>query len=164
MPPGLASTTLADALFARAVGSTVHEHLSQLAAANVPAEAVAAEARAVIAGFEGSKLAKRLAALEVIGREVPIVLEDATGLWKGSIDLLGREADGTLVVIDYKTDAELEGAAARHEPQLAVYVNAVRRAVPGSRVRAELWMLRHGVAIPIELRRNLSRRPPSLFP
>jgi len=139
-----------DAELARAVGVAVHAHFARISERDTPPEAVAAEVRAILARFEGSPLSKRLASLEEICREIPILYQDPGGtLWRGSIDLLGREPDGTLVVIDYKTDAELEGAAARREPQLAVYVDAVSKAVPGSRVRAELWMLRHGQAISV---------------
>ena len=52
--------------------------------------------------------------------------------------------DGTLVVADFKTDASDDGAVDRHRGQLSVYVDAVRAAMPGARVRAELWMLRSG--------------------
>jgi ATP-dependent helicase/nuclease subunit A len=138
-----------EAELARAVGSAVHLELAKLAP-RAMTESVAAETRAVLARFESSALSKRLAGLEVIGREITIVHTDASGaLWRGSIDLLAREPDGTLIVIDYKTDAELSGAAVRHTDQLSVYVEAVRRAIPG-RSRAELWMLRHGEIVPID--------------
>jgi hypothetical protein len=115
-------------------------------------EKVAAEVRSILDRFESSPLAKRLASLEVIGCEIPLLHADEDGtLWRGSIDLLARDAEGTLVVIDYKTDAELDGAALRHTEQLSVYARAVRRATPAGACRAELWMLRHGEIVPIEL-------------
>lgn len=77
--------------------------------------------------------------------------EEDGALWRGAIDLLYREADGTLVVADYKTDARLEGAVDRHRAQLRVYAAAVRHGRRGPRVRAELWMLRHGAVLPVDV-------------
>ncbi|HJQ97682.1 MAG TPA: UvrD-helicase domain-containing protein, partial [Candidatus Polarisedimenticolaceae bacterium] len=145
----IATSSTIDADLARAVGSAVHLELAGLAPRAVP-EAVAAEARAILARFAASPLSKRLAALEVIGREIPILHRDEGGvLWRGSLDLLAREPDGTLVVIDYKTDAELEGAKLRHRDQLSIYVEALRGAMPSSSCRAELWMLRHDEIVPL---------------
>ena len=47
--------------------------------------------------------------------------------WRGAIDLLYRDRDGTVVVADFKTDASDDGAIERHGEQLRVYVRAVRR-------------------------------------
>jgi ATP-dependent helicase/nuclease subunit A len=147
----VAATSPLEAELARAVGSAVHLELAKLAPRTMP-ENVAAEAGAILARFQASPLAKRLAALEVIGREIALVHTGGAGaVWRGSIDLLAREPDGTLVVIDYKTDAQLAEAATRHADQLAIYVGAVRGAIPSSRCRAELWMVRHGEIVPIEI-------------
>jgi ATP-dependent helicase/nuclease subunit A len=140
-----AGTSPVDADLARAVGIAVHEHLAGMVIPSRRAEAVGAMATEIIERFEGSPLASRLASMEVLGREIPILLHDAAGsLWRGSIDLLARDPDGTLVVVDYKTDAEAEGAIERHRAQLSVYAESVHKSVPGCRVRAEVWMLRHG--------------------
>jgi len=139
-----------DPELARAVGSAVHLELAALAP-RAMAENVAAETRALLERFAASPLSKRLAALEILGREIPILhRDDAGALWRGSIDLLAREPDGTLVVIDYKTDAELEDAALRHREQLAIYVGALRGAIPASVCRAELWMLRHDHVVSLD--------------
>jgi ATP-dependent helicase/nuclease subunit A len=97
-----------------------------------------------MAAFEASPLAARLASLDVLGREVPLLLDEGDTRWRGVIDLIYREADGTVVVADYKTDTSAAGAVQRHATQLSVYVRALQRAMPGTRIRAELWMLRTG--------------------
>jgi ATP-dependent helicase/nuclease subunit A len=134
---------------ARAIGIAVHRRLAMfdgdLAALT---RDLAPESAAILRLFATSPLAARLAALDVLGREVPLLFEENLRTrWSGTIDLLYREPDGTIVVADYKTDAALEGALERHREQLRVYAEGVRRAIPGARVRAELWMLRHGAVI-----------------
>jgi ATP-dependent helicase/nuclease subunit A len=127
---------------ARAAGRIVHARLAGMK--TLDAEEGREEAESVLRLFEGSPLAARLATLDVLGREVPMLLGEDGLLWHGSIDLLYRDRDGTIVVADYKTDASDDGAIARHGGQLGVYARAVRRALPHARVRAELWMLRTG--------------------
>jgi ATP-dependent helicase/nuclease subunit A len=113
----------------------------------------AAEAAAIVEAFLAGPLPRRLAGLEVLGREVPILFRDAEGAtWTGACDLLYREAGGTLVVADYKTD-RIEGdpvaAAAAYREQVAVYLEAVRRVFPESPVRAEILFLRTGAAVTV---------------
>ena len=70
----------------------------------------------------------------------------------GVLDLLYRDADGSIVVADYKTDrnADPREAAERYAPQLALYAETVRRALNlGASPRAEIWLLRTGEAVPI---------------
>jgi ATP-dependent exoDNAse (exonuclease V) beta subunit len=75
---------------------------------------------------------------------VPLLFGEDGARWQGAIDLLYRDTDGAVVVADFKTDALDDGAIERHGEQLRIYARAVRRALPGERVRAELWMLRSG--------------------
>jgi ATP-dependent exoDNAse (exonuclease V) beta subunit len=113
--------------------------------------AVLAEVRAALDAFVRSPLSARLARGRILGREVPMLLrrEDGTA-WKGSIDLLLEEPDRGIVVIDYKTDSEPGGAEERYGPQLAAYVEAVRKALGLAQPpRAELWMVRSGSALPV---------------
>ncbi len=133
---------------ARAVGAIVHAKLAGTKTADT-GEA-RDEAESILAAFESSPLAARLATLEVLGREVPMLLGEDQARWRGAIDLLYRDRQGAVVVADYKTDASDDGAIARHGEQLGVYVRAVRRAMPGERVRAELWMLRSGRVLELE--------------
>lgn len=67
--------------------------------------------------------------------------EDETVLVQGVIDCFFEEEDGTLTVVDYKTDRVFDPAElrARHEPQLAQYRYAVER-MTGKRVgKTALW-------------------------
>jgi len=146
--PAFAIEGTLDPALARAVGRIVHARLAGL---KTPDTGEARdEAERVLATFEASPLAARLATLEILGREVPLLLGEDQVLWRGAIDLLYRDSRGVIVVADYKTDTSDDGAIALHGEQLGVYVRAVRRAMPGERVRAELWMLRSGRVIELE--------------
>ena len=135
--------------FAREVGAIVHAKLAGMKIATT-GEA-ADEADRLLAAFHASPLGARLESIEVLGREVPMLLGEEQAQWRGAIDLLYRDAGGAVVVADYKTDAGDDGATLRHGEQLGIYVRAVRRAMPGERVRAELWMLRTGRVIDLDL-------------
>ncbi len=115
------------------------------------------EAGEILEGFLRSPLPARLAAVEVLGREVPLLFRDppedpAETTWLGACDLLYRDADGTIVVADYKTD-RLEGEpaeeAARYRDQMSLYLRAVRAAMPDEKARAEILFVRTGRSVPI---------------
>ena len=76
-------------------------------------------------------------------------LEDGRIL-EGFIDLLCREDDGSLVVVDYKTDAvpdaAIDARARVYLPQMAAYCAAVERATGETVSHAELLFLRPGAA------------------
>ena len=131
-----------DPSLAREAGRIVHARLSGIDLAATGPEAD--EAGSILRAFAGTELAARLAALHILGREVPMLLGEDDARWSGAIDLLYRAPDGCVVVADFKTDSSDEGALARHGEQLRIYARAVRRALPGEQVRAELWMLRSG--------------------
>ncbi len=107
--------------------------------------------REILAAFAASPLAARLASVEVLGREVPVLLRREDGsASSGVLDLLYREPDGAVVVADFKTDLGLpaEEARARYGPQVSVYAEAVRRSLGLDSVpRAELWLLRSGTVV-----------------
>ena len=88
------------------------------------------EAAAVLRLFEAIAAGRAPREARVLGREVPLLLGEDGLFWHGTIDLLYREHDDTIVVADYKTDASDDGAIARHGGQLGVYARAVRRALP----------------------------------
>ena len=76
---------------------------------------------------------------------------------EGYVDLIYREDDGSLVVIDYKTDAVPAGAlsarAAYYQPQLQAYVDMLHAATGVADIRAVLLFLhpeRGAVSIPLE--------------
>ncbi|TAJ23295.1 MAG: hypothetical protein EPO68_03480, partial [Planctomycetota bacterium] len=104
-------------------------------------------------------LGARLAALgaDVLGREVPLLAppraDGPTLARTGQIDLLYREPkDGALVVADYKTDRDVDARLARerHADQLAEYARVLADAL-GAPVRAELWLVRSGEIVALEL-------------
>ena len=145
----------APALDARARGSIAHRLLEDLDFARPAAPApeavrgLAAEAgidlsapdvediRAVVAAFAGSPLRGRLAAVRDLRREAPFAFALDPGgsgpLVVGVLDVLAQEADGTALVVDYKTD-RLEGAdpadvvESGYATQRAVYALAALRA------------------------------------
>ncbi len=116
--------------------------------APAPAARVIREAGTIADEFLGSLLPHRLAALTILGREVPILYRDTTGTtWVGACDLLYRDGDGTVVVADYKTDritGDPAHAAAPYRDQLRVYREAVSRSMEDTRVRAEVLFVRTG--------------------
>ncbi|MBS1151528.1 MAG: ATP-dependent nuclease, subunit, partial [Myxococcaceae bacterium] len=128
----------------RRFGALVHAALAE-----VPLEATAAQIATVVrlkGRLLGSSEEEGRAANEAVGaalrhpllrgaakspavrRESPVSLrlEDGT-LAEGVIDLAFLEAEGW-VVIDFKTDAELEGHRAEYESQVSVYLQAIAKA------------------------------------
>jgi ATP-dependent exoDNAse (exonuclease V) beta subunit len=104
------------------------------------------ETAAILAAFARSPLADRLQAVEVLGREVPLLFQDGPFAWRGTLDLLYREGD-EVVVADYKTDKEEDEAVlrTRYAGQLDVYARAVAEALRLPHLpRRELWLLRAG--------------------
>jgi ATP-dependent helicase/nuclease subunit A len=91
---------------------------------------VRAEASSILAAFTRSPAAKALAAVEILGREVPFVrpLPDGS-VQRGAMDLLYRK-DGRVWVADYKTAAVGDAKAAEAEwgEQGAAYAAAVQAA------------------------------------
>lgn len=135
-----------DRALAKSVGRIVH---AKLAGWKTAPDAADGEAEAVLRVFAETPLAARFATLTVLGREVSMLFGEEGARWRGAIDLLYRDADGAVVIADFKTDASDDGARRRHGEQLRVYARAVRRALPGERVRAELWMLRTGTVLEV---------------
>jgi ATP-dependent helicase/nuclease subunit A len=97
-----------------------------------------------------SPLPARLASRSILGREVPLIFRDERGVtWSGVCDLIYRDERGQVVAADYKTE-RLDGdpgpAAERYRPQMRLYVEALRRALPGETVRAEILFVRSGIS------------------
>jgi ATP-dependent helicase/nuclease subunit A len=108
----------------------------------------------ILAGFLASDLPARLGRTTILGREVPVLFggEEET-VWSGACDLIYRDADGSVVVADYKTDAvsgDPREAADRYRPQMTVYREAVSRALPGATVRAEILFVRTGRTVRLD--------------
>ncbi|MBI3449172.1 MAG: PD-(D/E)XK nuclease family protein [Acidobacteria bacterium] len=127
------------------------ERLADLEVAPLRGEIVE-EVEEILDGFLVSALPARLAGLAILGREIPVLFDDGKnggGVWRGYCDLVYRDADGGVVVADYKTsrtesDEAAAEAARAYGPQLAVYRGAIERAIPGAVVRAEILFVRSG--------------------
>jgi ATP-dependent helicase/nuclease subunit A len=105
------------------------------------------QAAQVLRSLVESDLPSYLSGVEVLGRELPLLFEDAEGrAWSGTIDLLYRETDGRLVVADYKTDqAPAHEIQELYREQLEVYGRGIARAFPRAEPPAlELIHLRSG--------------------
>ncbi|HET6201438.1 MAG TPA: UvrD-helicase domain-containing protein [Planctomycetota bacterium] len=114
---------------------------------------VVREAGDLLRGFLGSPLAAEVARLRVRARELPLLLEWEGRLLRGSADLVAEEEDGSLLVIDWKTDAvDAAGArerAAAYAPVCAAYARAVASALGARGVRAALLFLRPAVRVEV---------------
>jgi ATP-dependent helicase/nuclease subunit A len=114
---------------------------------------VGAETDGIVEEFLRSPLPGRLKSAEVLGREVPILFRDETGVtWSGACDLVYRDGGGRLIVADYKTErlgADPTAAARRHRRQVEIYLDAFRRALPHETVRGEILFVRAGVSVEI---------------
>jgi ATP-dependent helicase/nuclease subunit A len=135
---------------------------AQIAATAAPGEcdAAIADALACWDALAKSPLAARLRGISarVLARELPVLLAPvagsdragALGFVTGSVDLLYRDDDGRLVVVDYKTDrvdprSDASDARARYARQGELYCRAVAEALGADRPpRFEIWWLRSG--------------------
>ncbi|HKB15677.1 MAG TPA: PD-(D/E)XK nuclease family protein, partial [Planctomycetota bacterium] len=112
------------------------------------------EAEEVLRGFLGSPLAAEIGRLRIRARELPVLLEWDGGALRGTADLVAEAGDGSLLVVDWKTDAvDAAGAgrrAADYAPAIEAYARAVRSAFPGTVVRASLVFLRPGVRVDLD--------------
>jgi ATP-dependent helicase/nuclease subunit A len=129
--PGAAGATVAAvaAEDATARGIVIHALLESLDFARPAIDPALARAAAVheglaeedapalaelAAAFARSPLCARLAAASEVRRELPFAfsLGDPGGtLVRGFVDVAGREADGTLLIVDYKSDRLVDGDA-----------------------------------------------------
>lgn len=104
--------------------------------------------RDLAASADASAWLTQLDRLDVVGREVPVILphDDGTeSVLSGAIDLLYRDGE-EWVVADYKTDRPgplfLTEQARTHEPQLRRYAEAVRAGLGLEDLpRGEIWFL-----------------------
>ncbi len=114
------------------------------------------ESEAVLDAFLASPLAERFREIEIIGRELSMLMRSKGGrLYRGSIDLLYRNGEGEPVVADYKSDSDADESRLRERygEQLQIYAAAVGLALDlPAPARAELWMLRSGKIIDVTAR------------
>lgn len=156
-PPGLSATTPTDlAAYARCprryfldrlaglqpqapstaieLGNAVHAIL----AGQQPTEPNQ-EAEALAAVFRDSDLARRAAAAVWLEHEFDVVFEVDGLVVEGQIDLCFEESDGTLVIVDYKTDARPSNS---YGIQLALYREAMAKLYPNNPIRSYLFFVR----------------------
>lgn len=154
--------------YGSAVGRAVHAVLQSLDLTSGAGldEAVAAQAvaegvvgtEALVADLVRSALTServRAAAAREHWRETYVgTVGDDGAVLEGYVDLIYRDDDGTLVVVDYKTDAVPPGAypsrLAYYAPQLRAYARCVRDAT-GADVRALLLFLHPQNAVEVEV-------------
>jgi ATP-dependent helicase/nuclease subunit A len=81
-------------------------------AAALGVDAAANDAARLAGAFARSPLCARLAVAEAVRREEPFALLDPSGegLLRGTFDVLATEADGTVLIVDFKTDSVEPGA------------------------------------------------------
>lgn len=136
-------------------------------------EQVLAVDMAQIARYFADPLGKRMKEAKAVHRELPFTLvlpayevESAIGqdapeqvIVQGVIDCLLEEHDGTLVLIDFKTDripaeplsSVEEEMSRRYEEQIKLYVRAIHQITgPGKKVESYLYLLASGFAIAME--------------
>jgi ATP-dependent helicase/nuclease subunit A len=148
--PGENARTLGAREVARAAGIAVHrllescpytalsglmkplgrESLRAARELGVDPDAVRAETAAVLGGFLDSPLAAHLSAVEVLGKELPMLYREPSGVVVfGYLDLLYRW-EGRVVVADYKTEPFLGPEQAEvYRSQLTAYATAVAGAL-----------------------------------
>jgi ATP-dependent helicase/nuclease subunit A len=135
-PGGVRFGSLVHALLADVpLGGADHDSLAQLASAHgrlldaEPEEIAAAEqaVRGVLA-HPLLKAAARAAAEGRCYRETPVTMRSDDGsLIEGTVDLAFAD-DGGFVVVDFKTDRELDGALDRYQRQVQIYAAAISSA------------------------------------
>ncbi len=91
-----------------------------------------------VAATLGHPLLRAAANAESHYREAPFLVPDDNGtVIEGTLDLAFRNADGSWVVIDFKTDIQVAGLEERYRAQVAWYVSALQR-LTGSPARGVL--------------------------
>ncbi len=156
-PPGISTTTPTDlATYARCprryfldrlaglqppapsaaieLGNAVHAILAGQQPA-MPSE----EAEALAAVFRDSDLARRAEVAVWLEHEFDVVFEVDGLVVEGQLDLCFEESDGTLVIVDYKTDAKPSNGYAI---QLALYREALAKLFPNNPICSYLFFVR----------------------
>jgi len=113
-----------------------------------------APAAQIILPFSQTALFDQLKTCELLAAEMPFsFLSEKGAVETGIMDALFKAADGSIWVVDYKTDQiPAQGPQAlleKYRPQLAVYQQAAQRLFPELRVQTLLVLLRTGAAIPL---------------
>lgn len=106
----------------------------------------------ILSTFLNSEAYQELQAAEILGREIPILLNWNGQIMRGVIDILYRTDKG-VIVADYKTDQvkteDITAKAAKYRQQKEVYTEAVRRCLNVSNPVFKLIFLRLGKGIAV---------------
>jgi ATP-dependent helicase/nuclease subunit A len=125
-----------DALDSRAVATLASAH-GRVFGADAAEVAAAAEVVHRVLRHPVLEAAARAAREGRCYREMPVTWRsDAGALIEGFVDLAFADEDG-FVVVDFKTDRELEGAVERYQRQVTIYAAAIATAT-GRSTRAVL--------------------------
>jgi ATP-dependent helicase/nuclease subunit A len=89
----------------------------------------------------GRPYRERVQAARVLGREIPVYLQDEGQAWHGIIDLV-LEEEGIIRAIDYKTTTQQDPLPQAYTQQQRIYSEALRRLFPDQDVAFEFWWLR----------------------
>ncbi len=114
--------------------------------AGVPSRA--GEAVELLSPFVLSPVYNALQSCKLIAAEMPFAVTCANkSVQNGIVDAVFQQPDGTLWVVDYKTDRVLSGGeeevfAQKYQKQLAVYQQAVKQIFTGHTVRASVIFVR----------------------
>jgi ATP-dependent exoDNAse (exonuclease V) beta subunit len=135
------------------LGSAVHEIL-----AGKPGE-YSAEAHRLATVFLSSELGKRAASATRSAREWDFIIDIEGTLVRGMVDLWFEE-NGEIIVVDYKTDAQVH--AEPYTPQLALYGLAIERAFEKRPKQAFLHFLRPNTLVEVPLNHNAEALPAEL--
>ena len=88
----------------------------------------------------GNPYLDRVRAARILGREVPVYLQDEGQAWHGIIDLILEEKE-IIRAIDYKTTVEQDPLPEAYAQQQRIYNEALRRLFPDQEVAFEFWWL-----------------------
>ncbi len=116
------------------------------------AEFAKAEVLKILSDFIDSEAYKELQGAQILGREVPILLNWSGQIMRGTIDIIYR-IDNRLIIADYKTDrvtpSDVAQRAEKYHQQKEVYVEAVKRCLKIDNPEFKLIFLRIGKAVSI---------------
>ena len=116
------------------------------------AEFIKTEVVKILSVFIDSEAYKELQGAQILGREVPILLNWDGQIMRGIIDILYKIGD-RIIIADYKTDhvtmTDLPLKAEKYRHQKEVYVEAVKRCLKIDNPEFKLIFLRLGKAVSI---------------
>ncbi len=119
--------------------------------------AIQHELEEIFTAFFRSKAYAELAAANILGREVPLLIPWDGKIMEGVIDLI-YEREGLLYLADYKTDRiakkELAQSAARYRQQAEIYSQAARLSLRREVAAFKIIFLRLGEAMEITVEKN----------